>query len=161
GPTARIPTLDPLPALAAAAVVTERIQLGVAVIVVSRRNPVQLAKDAGSLAVLSGDRFVLGLGVGNDPPEAATLGFRVDHRGARLTDAGELMRALWQPGTATYDSEHHHLDDVPMEPKPPAGTVPVWLAGSAPPALARAARLGDGWIGAGSAPLAAFPEQCR
>ena len=62
GPTARVPYLDPLPALAAA--VTERIQLGVAVIVASRRNPVQLAKDAASLAVLSADRFVLGLGVG-------------------------------------------------------------------------------------------------
>jgi probable F420-dependent oxidoreductase len=161
GPTARVPYLDPLPALAAVAAVTERIPLGVAVIVASRRNPVQLAKDAASLAVLSEDRFVLGLGVGNDPPEAARLGFRVDHRGARLTDAVELMRALWTPGPTTYDSAHHHLDDVPMSPKPPAGTVPIWLAGSVPPALARAARLGDGWIGAGSAPLAAFPDQCR
>ena len=161
GATARVPYLDPLPALAAAAAVTERIPLGVAVIVASRRNPPQLAKDAASLAVLSGDRFVLGLGVGNDPPEAARLGFRVDHRGARLSQAVELMRALWQPGPTSYASEHHHLDEVPMEPKPPAGSVPIWLAGSAPPALARAARLGDGWIGAGSAPLAAFPEQCQ
>ena len=71
------------------------------------------------------------------------------------------MRALWSSGETTYDSAYHHLADVPMSPKPPAGTVPVWLAGSAPPALARAARLGDGWIGAGSAPLAAFPAQCR
>jgi len=161
GPTARVPYLDPLPALAAAAGVTARIPLGVAVIVASRRNPLQLAKDAASLAVLSGDRFVLGLGVGNDPPEAARLGFRVDQRGARLSETVELMRALWQPGPTSFDSEHHHLDEVPMGPKPPAGAVPIWLAGSAPPALARAARLGDGWIGAGSAPLDAFPAQCQ
>jgi probable F420-dependent oxidoreductase len=160
GPTARVPYLDPLPALAYAAAATSRIPLGVAVIVASRRNPVQLAKDAASLAVLSGDRFVLGLGVGNDPPAASALGFTVDHRGARLAEAVQLMRALWAPGTATYDSAHHHLADVPMEPSPPAGTVPVWLAGGVPAAIDRAARLGDGWIGAGSAPLGAFADQC-
>src|SRR3954454_15917290 len=104
-------------ARAAPPAVPERIPLGVAVIVASRRNPPQLAKDAASLAVLSGDRFVLGLGVGNDPPDAARLGFRVDHRGARLSEAVELMRALWQPGPTTYVSEHHRLDEVPMEPK--------------------------------------------
>jgi probable F420-dependent oxidoreductase len=161
GPTALVPTLDPLPALAAAAAVTERIPLGVAVIVASRRNPVQLAKDAASLAVLSRDRFVLGLGVGNDAPDADRLGFHVDHRGARLADTVALLRALWAPGPTTYDSERHHLDEVWMQPKPSAGTVPIWLAGGALPAVARAARLGDGWIGAGSAPLAAFPDQCR
>jgi probable F420-dependent oxidoreductase len=160
GPPSRVPYLDPLPALAYVAAHTHRIPLGVAVIVASRRNPAQLAKDAASLAVLSGDRFVLGLGVGNDPPGAAELGFTVDHRGQRLGEAVGLMRALWAPGTATYESAHHHLDDVPMQPKPPAGTVPIWLAGGAPAAIDRAARLGDGWIGAGSAPLAAFADQC-
>src|SRR3954449_5660547 len=88
GPTAHTPLLDGLHALSFAAAVTNQIRLGVAVVVMSRRNPALLAHDVASVDCLSAGRMTLGVGLGAPETERVTqLGFAVDRRVRRLTEA--------------------------------------------------------------------------
>ena len=140
GPTGHATTLDGLQLLAQAAAVTRAPRLGIAVIVITRRNPALLAKELASLDRLSGGRLTVGVGIGSSQPPPPALGFPTGGRARQLREAVETMRALW---TDT-------LDGARVEPKPLQQPLPVWFGASAPPALRRAARMADGWIGGGS-----------
>jgi probable F420-dependent oxidoreductase len=157
---ARVPSLDGLHALTAAAVVTERIALGIAVIVLPARNPARLAQELATIDVLSGGRLIVGVGVGRDAPGPRSLGLAGDRRVLRLREGLEVMRLLWEHDDASYEGELHRFEGITLEPKPVQRPAPpVWFGAGAPPALRRAARLGDGWMGAGSSSSAAFAEQ--
>jgi alkanesulfonate monooxygenase SsuD/methylene tetrahydromethanopterin reductase-like flavin-dependent oxidoreductase (luciferase family) len=140
GPTGHSPTLDGLQLLAHAAAVTRAPRLGIAVIVITRRNPALLAKELASLDRLSGGRLTVGVGIGSSAPPPPAFGFTTGARARRLREGVEMMRALWT------DS----VEGGRVEPKPLQQPLPVWFGGSAPPALRRAARMADGWIGGGS-----------
>jgi alkanesulfonate monooxygenase SsuD/methylene tetrahydromethanopterin reductase-like flavin-dependent oxidoreductase (luciferase family) len=137
GPTGHAPTLDGLQVLAAAAAVTSAPRLGIAVIVMPRRQPALLAKELASLDVLSGGRLTVGVGIGSSQPPPAEMGFPTGGRARRLREGVELMRALWEGG---------QVAPRPVQRPGP----PIWFGAGAPVALHRAARLGDGWIGGGS-----------
>ena len=158
--TARVPLLDGLHVLTAAAAVTRAIGLGIAVLVLPARNPAQLARELATIDRLSGGRLVVGVGVGRREPTAAGLGLPAEHRARRLREGVEVLRALWADGEATYDGEHYRFADLRIEPKPVQRPgPPIWFGAGSPPALRRAARLGDGWLGAGSSTSATFPAQ--
>jgi probable F420-dependent oxidoreductase len=160
GPTARSPMLDGLQLLSHAAAVTETIALGIAVIVLPNRNPVQLAKELASLDRMTAGRLVVGVGLGRKDPAAAALGFPADRRVRRLTEAIDVMRALWGSDTATYHGELWTFDDLPAQPRPAhEGGPAIWLGAGSEPALRRAARIGDAWIGAGSSSSEDFARQ--
>jgi alkanesulfonate monooxygenase SsuD/methylene tetrahydromethanopterin reductase-like flavin-dependent oxidoreductase (luciferase family) len=146
GPTGHSTTLDGLQLLATAAAVTRTPRLGIAVIVITRRNPALLAKELASLDRLSGGRLTVGVGIGSSQPPPAAFGFSTGPRARRLREGVEMMRALWT------DS----FEDGRVEPKPVQQPLPVWFGGSAPPALRRAARMADGWIGGGSSSTGDF-----
>src|SRR3954449_270108 len=96
GPTGHAPLLDGLHTLSHVAAVTREIRLGVAVVVMSRRNPALLAHDVATIDRLSGGRVTLGVGLGAPADERATaLGFAVDRRVRQLTEGIGAMRALW------------------------------------------------------------------
>jgi probable F420-dependent oxidoreductase len=159
-PTARVPALDGLHVLTLAAVVTRTIRLGVAVIVLPARQPALLARELATIDQLSGGRLIVGVGVGRDDPVAVSLGAPGDRRVVRLREGLEVMRLLWSTDDATYEGELYRFTGVNVEPKPlQRPGPPVWFGAGAPPALRRAARLGDGWMGAGSSSSAAFAEQ--
>ncbi|HEY7431814.1 MAG TPA: LLM class flavin-dependent oxidoreductase, partial [Streptosporangiaceae bacterium] len=81
---------------------------------------------------------------------------------ARFTEGVELMQALWTQPRVTFDGEFWQLKDAQMEPRPRQKPhPPLWFGASAPPALRRAVRLGDGFFGAGSTTTAAFAGQVR
>jgi probable F420-dependent oxidoreductase len=158
--TARVPLLDGLHVLTAAAAVTRTINLGVAVIVLPARNPAQLARELATIDRLSDGRLIVGVGVGRREPTAAGLGLPAGHRARRLREGVEVLRALWADGDATHDGELYRFADLRIEPKPVQRPgPPIWFGAGTPPALRRAARLGDGWLGAGSSASSAFPEQ--
>jgi probable F420-dependent oxidoreductase len=160
--TSRVPALDGLHLLTAASVVTERIGLGVSVIVLPARNPALLARELATIDRLSGGRLTVGVGVGRDDPVATSLGFPGDRRARRVTEGLQIMRALWSQDDVSFDGELYRFAGVTVEPKPVQRPgPPVWFGAGAPPALRRAARLGDGWMGAGSASSAAFADQAR
>src|ERR1700722_19951509 len=72
------------------------------------------------------------------------------------------MKGLWPESRVTFDGEFWQLKDVAMEPKPAQKPrPPIWFGGSGPAALRRAARLGDGFFGAGSTPTATFAAQVQ
>ena len=158
--TTRVPALDGLHALTAAAVVTRAIRLGVAVIVMPPRNPAQLAKELATIDQLSGGRLTVGVAVGRDDPAPRSLGLPGDRGVRRLTEGLEVMRRLWSEDDISHEGELYRFTGITLEPKPiQRPGPPVWFGAGAPPAVRRAARLGDGWMGAGSASSAAFAEQ--
>ena len=160
--TSRVPLLDGLHALTASAAVTDTIGLGIAVIVLAARNAPQLAKELATIDRLSGGRLTVGVGVGRQEPTAAGLGLPTGQRGRRLQEGVEVLRAIWADGHATYHGDFYRFEDVLIEPKPVQRPgPPVWFGAGSPPALRRAARLGDGWLAAGSSPSATFADQMR
>jgi probable F420-dependent oxidoreductase len=116
-------TLAPLPALTAAAMATRTLRVGTYVLANDYRNPVQLAKDAATVDVLSGGRFELGIGVGR--PDAAAdnrmLGIRFDSgaiRVARLAESLALLKALLSGQTATASGPQYAAADAEISPRP-------------------------------------------
>ncbi|HEY8809850.1 MAG TPA: LLM class flavin-dependent oxidoreductase [Solirubrobacterales bacterium] len=129
---------EPLIALAAAAAVTERIQLATTVLLAPlRENAVELAKQAASLQALSGERFVLGVGLGGRDDDYAASGLDTNGRGQRLDEMLAQIRDTWAGGKVG----------------PSTGTPPrLIVGGHADASVARAVRFGDGWIAGGSGP---------
>lgn len=141
------PTPDPLVALAVAAGRTERMKLGTSVLVLPGRNPVILAKEMASLDVLSGGRFLPGVGLGiADPPEQRAFGVERKERGRRHDEALDLMRKCWTGETISHHGEFYAVDDVQVLPVPVQDPLSVWLGGAAPAELRRVGRVGDGWL---------------
>jgi probable F420-dependent oxidoreductase len=142
--------LEPVTLLAYAAACTQRIRLGVSVLILNQRNPLQLAKALASLDQLSGGRVTAGLGLGGGTALYPAFGIGEERPVARFTESLKLMRALWSEERVNLEGEFFHLKDASMEPKPVQQPLPVVIGGHAPAALRRAVRLGDGWMGAGS-----------
>ncbi len=142
-----IPMLDCLSTLAVAATATRRALLGTCVLQLPMRRPSAVAKQVATLQLLSGGRFVLGVGAGSHPGEYSAAGVEYGTRGRALDGALDQLRRCWA-GTAG-DGDRYRQEPVP-EP------VPVWVGGSSPAALERAALRGDGWV-----PLFLGPDDYR
>jgi probable F420-dependent oxidoreductase len=144
GESAPIP--DPLIWLTWVAAATTTLKVGTGILIAPQRNPVVLAKETATLAALSGDRLLLGVGAGWLAEEFAALGVPFADRGRRLDDYIGALRALWADSPATHDGPFTSFKDVYCEPRPPAGTVPIHIGGHSPAAARRAGRLGDGFF---------------
>jgi probable F420-dependent oxidoreductase len=156
------PLLDGLHLLSHAAAVTERVSLGVGVLVLPRRNPALLAKELATIDVLSGGRLAVGVGVGTVEARAAGAGVPTDRLPLRLREGLAVLKAFWREGSASFEGELWRFSDLPMEPKPlQEPHPPIWLGAREPAALRRAARLADGWIGSGGSTTAQFREQVQ
>ena len=81
------PSLDPLHVMTHVAAVTTRLRVGVAVLILPRRNPAQLARDLATMDVLSGGRITVGVGLGGKDPGAAAFGFRTGQRAKHLIES--------------------------------------------------------------------------
>ena len=156
------PTLDALHTMTHVAAVTSTLRVGVAVLILPRRNPAQLARDVGTMDVLSRGRVTLGVGLGGRDPAAAAFGFKTGMRAAHLVEGIGVLRALWTEEKASYSGSLHNFEGAYLQPKPVQKPhPPIWIGARTPVALERAARIGDGWIGAGSSSIADFASQSR
>ncbi len=137
------PTGECLTWLAVAAAATRGATVGACVLQLPLRAPAAVAKQAAALQELSGGRFVLGVGLGSHPGEYQLAGVPFHTRGKALDAGIAALRAAWdsagQPGAYRLE---------------PARRVPLWIGGSSPAAIRRAAALGDGWV-----PLFLGPEK--
>jgi probable F420-dependent oxidoreductase len=125
---------------------TSHVNLGTSVLVMPYLHPMVLAKELATLDQLSGGRLVIGVGVGSLPEENAALGVPYDSRGAYCNEFIEVLRKLWVEESATFAGEYFSFDDLVSSPKPlQKPHPPIVVGGNRPPALRRAARLGDGW----------------
>ena len=152
--------LEPVTLLAYVAACTARIRLGVAVIILNQRNPIQLAKALASLDQLSEGRLTAGVGFGGGTALYPAFGVSKERPVSRFTESLRVMRALWSEERVNLKGEFWRLENVSLEPKPlQRPHLPLWFGGHAAAALRRAVRLGDGWMGAGSARIADFLAQ--
>jgi probable F420-dependent oxidoreductase len=110
---------------------------------------VLVAKHAAELAILSDNRFSLGVGVGWNMVEYDALNEDFHTRGRRQAEQVQLMRRLWTEDVFSFDGEFHRFEHASILPRPTA-PIPVLFGGSAPALLDRCARLGDGWMPLGS-----------
>jgi probable F420-dependent oxidoreductase len=156
--------LEALTALTYAAALTERVRLGVSVIVVPQREPVLLAKQVATLDNLSGGRVILGLGAGWNQREFRYLNASFDDRGKRLDEYIRAMRELWTSPEPRFEGQFVQFSDGLFSPRSaqPNG-VPIWIGGSSRAALRRSATLADGWhpVGASVEAFAAGMQQVR
>ncbi|TDD44646.1 LLM class flavin-dependent oxidoreductase [Nonomuraea terrae] len=139
------PSADPWVALAAAAQATSRIKLGTAVTPVARHRPEALAQTVATFDRLCNGRAILGAGLGGDTGEFTAFG-QARPGGAVLDEALEVITSLWSGDEVRHHGEHYTVDGVRLAPLPvQRPRVPIWVGGTAPAALRRAARW-DGWI---------------
>ena len=139
---------DPVVTLAYVAGHTDRIGLGTATVCAPFTPPALLAKTFASLDVLSGGRLTVGLGMGWLPEEYAAAGVPFERRGARMDEYLRCLAALWTQDPVEFAGELYtvprsHVGPPPVQRPHP----PVLLGGAAAPALHRAGRLAQGWIG--------------
>ncbi len=127
------------------AALTRRLTLATGVIILPQRQAVLVAKQAAELALLSRGRLRLGVGSGWNWVEYDALGVPFAARGRRLEEQVTLMRELWRGGAIRFDGAFHSIERAGLLPLPEA-PVPVWFGGFSPPAVARAARIGDGFL---------------
>jgi alkanesulfonate monooxygenase SsuD/methylene tetrahydromethanopterin reductase-like flavin-dependent oxidoreductase (luciferase family) len=132
------PLVEALTALAAAAAVTSRVKLGTDVLIGPTHEPTLLAAQAASVDVLSGGRMVLGLGVGSREEDYTAAGRDFHTRGRRLDADIDLMRRIWA-GESILEGFG------PTGPRPVNGTIPLIFGGASERAMARGARVGDGF----------------
>jgi probable F420-dependent oxidoreductase len=132
----------------ALALVTQRIRFTTFVIKLPIRQPVLVAKQATSVAYLSRNRLVLGVGTSPWPEDYIVTGTAWEGRGARMDEMIAILRGL---GSGEFFEFHGKYYDIPAIQLCPAPTqpIPILIGGHADAALKRAARLGDGWMHGG------------
>ncbi|WP_210581605.1 TIGR03619 family F420-dependent LLM class oxidoreductase [Streptomyces sp. GESEQ-4] len=150
---------DPVATLAYLAAATGHVRLLSHVAVVGLRHPLLTAKQYATLDHLSGGRLILGVGAGHVEEEFSALGVDFQHRGAVLDETIDALRAALGPDEFP---EHHgklyDFEGLGQRPRPAQEHVPVWVGGSSPAAVRRAALKGDGWLPQGD-PRDRLPEQ--
>jgi probable F420-dependent oxidoreductase len=140
------PFHEPFTLFAFLAGVTSRIELVTSVLVLPQRQTVLVAKQAAEVALLSGNRLRLGVGVGWNHAEFESLGADFRTRGDRTAEQVTVLRRLWTEPLVTFTGRWHTLDRVAIAPLP-ARPVPVWMGGgTGEVTLRRIARLADGWM---------------
>jgi len=128
------------------AAVTKRIGLSSGVLISPQRQTGLIAKQAAELDILSGGRLRLGIGVGWNHVEYASLGEQWNTRGARQAEQIEVLRRLWSEDLVTFEGRFHRMHAVNIMPPPVQRPIPIWLGGVSEAAVKRAARLADGWM---------------
>jgi alkanesulfonate monooxygenase SsuD/methylene tetrahydromethanopterin reductase-like flavin-dependent oxidoreductase (luciferase family) len=157
------PLLAPLELLAYAAACTHRLRLGVAVLVSSLHDPLQLASAVTAVDRLSHGRLDVGVAPGGGFRQFAAFGVGKATFISSFTEGLELMKAAWSDEPrVTFDGRFRQVDDLPIQPKPVQRPhPPIWFGGHAPKALARAVRHGDAFLGAGSSSTEKFSEAVK
>jgi probable F420-dependent oxidoreductase len=127
---------------------TTRVHLGTAVVVLPLRDPVLLAKQVATLDQLTGGRVILGVGLGayRAEFEAAAPRRAAARRGAILDESLQALRLLFTERRASYAGAHVAFEDLECYPKPLQQPLPIYVGGHNEAAVARAARLGQGWL---------------
>ena len=147
---ARLPLVrDLFVVLAYAATATTTLVIGSGVALLPQRDTLHTAKATATLATLSGNRLVLGVGVGWNLDEVRNHGADPSTRGAKLNEQLTALRALWTNEAAEFHGRHVDFESIISRPRPSV-PIPVYVGGSSRAALTRTVRLADGWMPLGT-----------
>ncbi|MFX0577172.1 TIGR03619 family F420-dependent LLM class oxidoreductase [Nocardia nepalensis] len=136
---------------AAIAAATTTLRLTPFVVKLPIRPPVLVAKQAASIAALSGNRFGFGVGISPWPDDFQIMGVPFEHRGARMDECIDIVRGLTAGGYFEFHGQYYDLPPIKISPVP-TEPIPILIGGHSGPALRRAAQRGDGWMHAGGDP---------
>ena len=140
-------TLDPFVTLAAAAAVTSRIELVTGIALLIQRDPIITAKEAASIDLISGGRFVFGVGAGWNIEELSNHGTDPKTRGTLLDERIEAIKALWTDEPAEYHGKYVDFDATYLKPKPVQQPhPPIFIGGDSDATVKRVIRHNAGWI---------------
>ena len=141
-------TPSPLVIAGAIAQATSTLRIGTNLMLAPLADPVRLAEDAATLAILSGGRFDLGVGLGYRELEFDYFQRSLKHRPSLMEEAVSILRQAWSGASIELDGKRFQIDGLTVSPAPaePPGLL---MGGMAEPAIARAARLGDGFLSTG------------
>jgi probable F420-dependent oxidoreductase len=140
-------TLDPFVALTAVAASTTRLLVGTGVCLVPQHDPIVLAKETATLDLLSGGRFLFGVGAGWNVDEMRNHGTDPATRFKLMRERVEAVKAIWTQDEAEYHGELVDFDPIWSWPKPAATPhPPVLMGGAGPKVLDRVLDYADGWV---------------
>jgi probable F420-dependent oxidoreductase len=140
-------TLDPFVTLAAAAAVTSKIELFTGVALLIQRDPITTAKEAASIDLISGGRFVFGVGAGWNIEELRDHGTDPKTRGALLDERIEAIKELWTNEPAEYHGKFVDFPPAYSRPKPVRQPhPPLFIGGNSDATVKRVIRHDAGWI---------------
>lgn len=143
-----VPFLEPFLLSAHLAGVTKKLTFTTSVMKLAIRQPVIVAKQLASLAVITGDRFSYGVGISPWEEDFDIAQVPWAKRGKRMNEMVEIIRGLMSGEYFGYQGEIFDIPEIKLCPAP-AKPVPILIGGHSEAALKRAAKLGDGWIAAG------------
>jgi len=141
-------TPSPLVIAAAIGERTSRMRIGTNLMLLPLADPVRLAEDAAAVAILTGGRFDLGVGLGYRALEFDYFGRRLNHRPSLMEEGIDIIRQAWSGSPVTIKGKRYRIDGLPIGPIP-EHPPKLFMGGMAEPAIARAARLGDGFLSTG------------
>ncbi len=130
------------------AAVTTTLRFSPFVLKLPVRPPVLVAKQASSIAFLSGGRLTLGVGLSPWPEDFAAMGVPWERRGKRTDECIDILRGLWSGDFFSYSGEFFQIESMKQTPAPPS-PIPLLVGGHSDAALRRAVLKGDGWMHAG------------
>jgi len=140
------PFLDSMACLAFLAGRTERIRIGISVLVLPYRHPLYWARLATTIDHLSNGRLIMGAGVGWMREEFEALGVSFEERGRMTDESLEAVRVLLRDERCTYEGRHYRFRDISFFPKARRDRLPIWIGGEGRAARRRAGRHGDAWF---------------
>ncbi|MGZ4554389.1 MAG: TIGR03619 family F420-dependent LLM class oxidoreductase [Mycobacteriaceae bacterium] len=141
------PWVDPFVAAAAMGAVTSKIRFYTQVLKLGSRNPLLLARQIGSVANMTNNRFGLGVGLGWSPEEFEWCGVPFERKGPRADESIEVLKLVLGGDMVEFHGEFFDFNRLQVSPAP-TEPVPIYVGGHADAALRRAARLSDGWTSA-------------
>ena len=134
----------------------EGLWIGTNVTLLPLHNPVELAEVGAFMDVMSGGRFLLGVGLGYRAEEYAIYRVPMSERASRLTESIEIIRRLWNEDRVTHRGRHWQFSEASIAPRPlQSPPPPIIVGGQVDAAIKRAARIGDGWL---VVPIPTLPE---
>jgi probable F420-dependent oxidoreductase len=132
---------------------TSTLRFGTGVSLIPQRNPIYTANEFATLDYLTGGRVDLGVGVGWCKEEVMACGYDFDDRGERCDEILDIMIKLWTEPVVSHHGKHFRFEGCRMDPKPVQQPhIPLIIGGFSPPAMRRAAKYGNGWLGFGINP---------
>ena len=154
--------LAPIPILSYLLQEAEGMVIGPNILVLPLLNPIHVAEDAVTLDLLSGGRYVLGVGIGYREAEFNAFDVPLKERVQRFNESIAVMRRLWTEDRVTHHGKSFKIDDLGIGLKPVrAGGPPIWVAGVVDAAVKRAARIGDAWLITNFAHLSVLMPQMK
>jgi alkanesulfonate monooxygenase SsuD/methylene tetrahydromethanopterin reductase-like flavin-dependent oxidoreductase (luciferase family) len=141
-------TPSPLVIAAAIGANTRRMRIGTNLMLLTLADPVRVAEDASTLSILTGGRFDLGVGLGYRQLEFDYFGRKLSHRPSLMEEGLAILRQAWSGEPVQIAGKRFRVDGLTVTPAPRVAPR-LFIGGMAEPAIARAARLGDGFLSTG------------